>query len=121
MGDVARPLGLVDAQLVPHPPGRLQGAEAGLDVGAQRQGEAVDDHVLPRDADGLGPLHDAVGDLHPGLSFGGDALLVEGEADDRHPVLLDQGQHLFQRRLLPGDRVHDGPARADGQRRRAEP
>ena len=58
--------------------------QAGLDVGAQRQGQAVDDDVFARDAEGFGPLDDLVGDLHAGRRFGRDALLVEGEADDRH-------------------------------------
>ncbi len=61
--------------------------------------EAVDDHVLARDTDGVGRGDDLAGNRDAALCRGRDAVFVEREAHDRATVVLgngqDRGQGLF--------------------------
>ena len=79
-------------------------------VGGGRHGEAVDDHVLPRDARLLSCLHDAARDGEAPLGRLGDAVLVERKAHDGATVVRGDGQHGLERLGLAVHGVDEGLA-----------
>ena len=79
-------------------------------VGGGRHGEAVDDHVLPRDARLLGRLHDATRDGQAPLGRLGNAVLVERKAHDGATVMRGNGQHGLKRLGLAVHGVDEGLA-----------
>ncbi len=76
-------------------------------IGRDGHGEAVDEEARARDAVSLGFSHDARGDFEPLLGGGGDARLVEREANDVGSVSRGDGQNLVQDLLLAVDGIDD--------------
>ncbi len=102
------------------PADRLDGLDpvaAGLLLaGGDREGEAVHEDVLRGDAVVVAQVGDqAVGDAQLPVRGARLALLVDGQGDDRRPVLLDQRDDLGEARarsvaVLVVHRVDDRPA-----------
>ena len=114
-GDVGHPQHGFQPQLLLHPAQGSQRLGRPLLLGGDGEGQAVDVHILPPDAQGQRPLQDTAGHLHPGLRALGDAALVQGQAHHRRTVLFHQGQDGRQALLLPVDRVDNGLAAVDPQ------
>ena len=80
-------------------------------VGGGSHDEAVDGHVLARDAVGLGGGHDALGDGQALLGRGRDAVFVQGETHNRAAVARHDGQHGGKVVGLAIHGVHHGTTR----------
>ena len=114
-GDVGHAQHRLQTQLGFHPMKGLQSLGSGRLLGGDREGEAVDIHVLSPDAKGHSPLQNAFGHLKAGLGGLGNAVLIQSEAHHRRAVLLHQGQDGLQRGALSVHRVDDGLAAVDPQ------
>ena len=79
-------------------------------VGRGGHGKAVDDHVLPRNPDGVGGGHDLARHGKAPLGRGRDAILVKREAHDGAAVVLGDGQHRLQHLALAVAGVDEGLA-----------
>ena len=89
-GDVGHAQGRLDPQLL-RPGQGSQGDFCVVAPGAHRHGQAVYQQLPAGDAQGLGPGDDLLGDGHAPLCRGGDAVVVQGQADQTAAVLLHQG------------------------------
>ena len=86
-------------------------------VGRARHGQAIDDHIGPRDAVTLGGFHDALGNGETPLGRRRDALFVKGKADHGAPVTLHDGKHGLQALALSVDAVDERLAGITANRR----
>ena len=85
-------------------------------LGGNREGQAVDIHILPGDADGVGGGHNAAGDFQTPFHRLGDAALIQRKAHHGGAVLFAQRQNGIQHLLLAVHRVDDGLTVIDAQR-----
>ena len=85
-------------------------------VGGGGHDEAVDGHVLARDAVSLGGSHNALGDGQAFFGGGRDAVFVQSEADHRATVARHHGQHGGEVVGLAVHGVHHGAARIGASR-----
>ena len=96
------------AQLIPHPPQRLQRDERRRSVGGNGHRETVDDDVLPRDAVSVRRLVDPAGDTDPALRIRRDPVFVKDERDKDAAVLADQGEYALDALFFAVDGVDHG-------------
>ena len=87
-----------------------QNLARGLLVGRAGHAQAVDDHVVARDANCIGCRHDLLGHGNAALGGSGNAVFVQREAHDGAAVVLGHGQDLGQDFLLAVGRVDEGLA-----------
>ncbi len=85
-------------------------------VGGGGHDEAVDGHVLARDAVSLGGSHNALGDGQALFGRGRDTVFVQREADHRATVARHHGQHGGEVVGLAVHGVHHGAARIGASR-----
>ena len=85
-------------------------------VGGGGHDEAVDGHVLARDAVSLGGSHNALGDGQALFGRGRDTVFVQSEADHRATVARHHGQHGGEVVGLAVHGVHHGAARIGASR-----
>ena len=109
--DVGHAQHATHAELLMHKTHGAQDLRHLMLVGGSRHGEAVDDHVLPRDARFLGRLHDATRDGETPLGRLGNAVLVERKAHDGATVVGGDRQHGLKRLGLAVHGVDEGLAR----------
>ncbi len=85
-----------------------QNLARGLLIGRAGHAQAIDDHVVARDANSVGCRHDLLGHGNAALGGGGDAVLVKRKAHDGTAVMLGHGQDLGQDLVLAVGRVDKG-------------
>ena len=100
---------------------RLERLAARLLFGGDRQGQAVDVHVAPVDAQSLGALDDALCYLKTAVGSLWNAVFVQGQSDDSRAVLLYERKHLGKALFLAVDGVDDGLAAVAAQSRVEHP
>ena len=62
---------------------------------------------VPHLAEDCRPVEDTLYDFHTFERHPGNARIIRSQDDDRRMILLDQGQDLFQHRILSTDGADD--------------